>query len=97
MPYLKRTPAGEATKVPDAEYEVLTVLVSMGEEAHGPAIARASKGAVPVGSVYKLLSRLEERGIVACREAPIPVGDIHARRVLYRLAPGVTWPGSMQP
>lgn len=76
-------------QVPEAEYRVLRILANLGE-AHGPGIARASNGSVSVAAVYKLLSRLEQRGLVQKREEHIPIGDITARRMFYKVHRAVT-------
>lgn len=78
-------------KVPNAEFQVLTVLTSLNKEAHGPAISRASNGSISVAAIYKLLSRLEQRGLVHKREEQVQVGDITAKRVLYKVCEAVTW------
>lgn len=90
MPILKLQNASEPVKVPDAEFQVLTVLFSL-KEAHGPAISRASKGSISVAAVYKLLSRLENRGLVHKREEQVQVGDITAKRVFYKVHEAVIW------
>lgn len=71
-------------RVPDAEVKVLSVLQQLGE-AHAPAIARASNGSISVAAIYKLLGRLEDRGLVSKKVEHVPVGDITARRVFYRV------------
>lgn len=93
MPKVKLLHASEPVKVPDAELEVLTVLASI-KEGHGPAISRASKGSISVAAVYKLLSRLEKRGLVHKREEHVQVGDITAKRVFYKVHEAVIWPSS---
>jgi DNA-binding MarR family transcriptional regulator len=75
---------GKATDpAPPSEMSVLAIIMKMGE-AHAPAIARASNGKVTVSAIYSLLNRLERRGLVEKREVYIEVGDISARRVVYR-------------
>jgi hypothetical protein len=71
-------------KVPDSELEVLRVLRIL-KEAHAPAIARASGGSISVAAVYKLLGRLEDRGLVLKRTEYVPAGDIMAKRVIYKI------------
>jgi DNA-binding MarR family transcriptional regulator len=51
---------------------------------HGPAIARASDGAISVASIYKLLDRLAARGLVERAEVDVSLGDITVKRVQYR-------------
>jgi hypothetical protein len=72
-------------KLPNSQFEVVRVLTNLRKEAHAPAIARASEGAISVAAVYKLLGRLVESGVVLKREKDIPIGDITARRVFYRV------------
>lgn len=91
MPLLKLRNVSETIKVPDAEFQVLAVLSSL-QEGHGPAISRASKGSISVAAVYKLLSRLEKRGLVHKREEQVQVGDITAKRVFYKVHEAVIWP-----
>lgn len=76
-------------RVPDAEVKVLSVLQKLGE-AHAPAIARASNGSISVAAIYKLLGRLENRGLVSKKVEHVPVGDITARRVFYRVHEAVS-------
>ncbi|TFW30304.1 helix-turn-helix transcriptional regulator [Massilia horti] len=85
MPYVLNTVSNQRIKVPDAEFEVLTVLASLKKEVHGPAISRASNGSISVAAIYQLLSRLEKRGLVQKREEYVEVGDITAKRVLYKV------------
>ena len=77
--------AGESLDIPSSEKKILRILAELGGEAHAPAIARASDGAVSVAAIYSLLQRLERRGFVQRREVFILVGDIQARRIFYSL------------
>ena len=71
-------------KVPDSEFEVLKALAKLGE-AHGPKVSRALK-TVSVASIYKLLSRLEKRGLVVKHHCQVPIDDeVVVRRVLYHV------------
>lgn len=70
---------------PTTEMKILELLADMGGEAHAPAIARASSGAISIAAIYSLLKRLEQREMVKKREVYIPVGDIQAKRVYYTL------------
>jgi DNA-binding MarR family transcriptional regulator len=78
-------------KVPESEYLILCVLNIIGKS-HAPAISRASKGGIPVGGVYNLLKRLEQRGLVTREEGLIPFGDVNIRRVLYSISENVLLP-----
>jgi hypothetical protein len=95
MPFLKLRSSIDSSenlvKVPDGEYMVLTVLASL-KQAHAPAIARASKGSISVAAIYKLLSRLESRGLVHKQEEYVQIGDITAKRMIYKVCDTVTWP-----
>jgi len=71
-------------EVPRSEQNVLNLLERMGET-HAPALARASNGSVSVAAIYSLLQRLESRGLVERREVLIPMNDITARRVFYKI------------
>lgn len=86
MATVKVIMGGEKINVPVAEYGVLTILAALDCEAHGPMISRASKGTISVASIYKLLTRLEKRGLVQRREEYLKAGDIMAKRVLYKLS-----------
>ena len=73
-------------KVPVAEYQVLQILINLGES-YAPGILRESKAKngplTSVASVYTLLGRLEKRGLVTRREVTFDLGDMPVRRVLY--------------
>jgi DNA-binding MarR family transcriptional regulator len=72
-------------KVPNAEYQVLCALAALGE-AHGPKISRAMQGAVSVAAIYKLLARLEKRGLVIRNESTVRIDeDVEVRRVVYHV------------
>lgn len=75
--------AKSAPAAPPSEQAVLDILVKMGE-AHAPAIVRASGGSLSLAAIYSLLNRLERKGLVEKRELYIRIGDIDARRVLYK-------------
>jgi len=85
MPYVEKIGSIDLIKVPDTEFLVLLVLSDLDIEAHAPAIARASNGSVSVAAVYTLLSRLEKRGLVEKREEYVEIGDLTAKRVLYKI------------
>jgi hypothetical protein len=76
-------------KVPATELKVLAFLRAQelaGKPTHGPAIARASNGAISVASIYKLLDRLCARGLVTRNTETIQVDELDAgfKRVSYR-------------
>jgi len=92
MPIVKLINASETfVNVPNAEFQVLKVLASLNKEVHGPAISRASNGSISVAAIYKLLSRLEKRSLVQKREEHVQVGDITAKRMLYKLSEAADW------
>lgn len=92
MPIIRILKPERYVKVPDAEYRILELLHKHKSELHGPAIARASSGAISVGSVYKLLKRLEERELVKKREGEFTVADLAVKRVLYQIGDDVEFP-----
>ncbi len=76
------------------EREILTLLIEQGGEMYGLQMVARSRGRLSRGSVYVLLDRLEERGLVSSRledRAPgvsgiarrlyLPTG--HGRRVFH--------------
>ena len=85
-------PAMRALKpanVPATEAKVLAILKAQeraGRPTHGPAIARASDGAISVAAVYTLLDRLSSRGLVTRKTETIRVDelDVGFKRVTYR-------------
>jgi DNA-binding PadR family transcriptional regulator len=74
MPHLTRT---EAT--------ILDVLLGNGSrELYGLEIVNGSKGRITRGSVYVLLSRMAEKGLVESRPEPAPERGGGLPRVLYK-------------
>ena len=54
--------AGITIKLPATEFAVLATLHQMSKPAHGPAIAEAAEGRIPLATVYGSLRRLQARG-----------------------------------
>lgn len=74
------------TRITPATLDVLEVLVEAGDELHGFALAKAAHR--PTGSVYLILSRLEEAGWVESHwEQENDHNEGRPRRRFYRLTP----------
>lgn len=74
------------TRITPATLDVLEVLVEAGDELHGFALAKAARR--PTGSVYLILSRLEEAGWVESHwEQENDHSEGRPRRRLYHLTP----------
>ena len=73
-----------AVRLTAKEREILKVLIGHGAEMYGLEMVARSEGRLSRGSVYVLLDRLEERGLVSSRvEERMPGASGIARR-LYR-------------
>lgn len=75
-------------KIPESELKVLAILNKLGE-AIAPAIVRASENTVSLASVYKLLDRIVERGIITRRTENFNIGGIETKRVFYKIHDGI--------
>jgi DNA-binding PadR family transcriptional regulator len=91
------------------EREILKLLIGQGGEMYGLEMVARSGGRLSRGSVYVLLDRLEERGLVSSRleERPLGMSGVprrlylptgHGRRVfhLWEQLQGLT-PGPLEP
>jgi len=73
-----------AVRLTTKEHEILKLLIGHGAEMYGLEMVARSGGRLSRGSIYVLLDRLEERGLVAsCLEERTPGTSGIARR-LYR-------------
>lgn len=73
------------------EQLVLLALIRLGSEAYGVTvrqeISRRARRAVTLGSVYKTLLRLEEKGLVQARIGPPTAERGGRRKKLYQVKP----------
>jgi len=75
------------SRITPATLDVLEVLIEAADELHGFALAKAAHR--PTGSVYLILSRLEEAGWVESNwETANTQNEGRPRRRFYRLTPG---------
>jgi len=75
-------------KIPKTEALVLQQLVSVpaGSELHGLAMVKASDGALKMGSVYVILGRLQDKGLVESRREELDADSKQAvPRRLYKI------------
>jgi DNA-binding PadR family transcriptional regulator len=66
------------------EHEILSLLIGHTAEMYGLEMVARSDGRIGRGSVYVLLDRLEERGLVSSRLEPRAPGTSGSARRLYR-------------
>lgn len=66
------------------EHEILKLLIGHSAEMYGLEMVARSEGRIGRGSVYVLLDRLEERGLVSSRLEPRTPGTSGIARRLYR-------------
>jgi DNA-binding PadR family transcriptional regulator len=66
------------------EREILTLLIRHDAEMYGLEMVARSERRISRGSIYVLLDRLEERGLVSSRVEPRPPGMSGIARRLYR-------------
>jgi DNA-binding PadR family transcriptional regulator len=66
------------------EREILKLLIGHGAEMYGLEMVARSEGRLGRGSIYVLLDRLEERGLVSSRVEDRPAGTSGIARRLYR-------------
>jgi DNA-binding PadR family transcriptional regulator len=66
------------------EREILKLLIGSGAEMYGLEMVARSEGRLSRGSVYVLLDRLEERGLVSSRLEERAAGASGVARRLYR-------------
>jgi len=67
------------------EAEILRLLVGEPKGLYGLELVKRSGGKLKRGSVYVLLSRLEDKGYLQVKSMPPPEGTGGMRRRLYRL------------
>ena len=65
------------------ETEILQLLVGRGE-AYGLEMVKASEGRLKRGTIYVTLNRMEEKGYVESRKAPVKEGQQGPPRRLYK-------------
>jgi DNA-binding PadR family transcriptional regulator len=87
-------PAKErVVRVSPKEAVIVSILLNSGREMYGYEIMKATKGEVPLASIYTMLSRLEDKGLVSSRlETVLAKGHAIPRR-WYRVVPGLTLKG----
>ncbi len=73
-----------AVRLTAKEHEILTLLIGHGAEMYGLEMVARSGGRLSRGSIYVLLDRLEERGLVSSRLEDRPPGTSGVARRLYR-------------
>lgn len=66
------------------ETKVLEILVEKGES-YGLAIVNASNGGIKRGTVYVILQRMEEKGLVESRQEDVTPAYIGIPRRLYKI------------
>jgi DNA-binding PadR family transcriptional regulator len=74
----------EPVRLTPKEREILKLLVGHDAEMYGLEMVARSEGRLGRGSIYVLLDRLEERGLVSSRLEERPPGTSGAARRLYR-------------
>ena len=84
--HMKGDPEGEMREIvcPKAEYLVLIVLCN--DKLTAPEIARRSETRLTIASTYKLLHRLQERGIVCREDVVVDVMGALLNRVVNSVA-----------
>ncbi len=65
------------------EMEILQLLIARGE-AYGLEMVKASEGRLKRGTIYVTLNRMEEKGYVESRKAPVQAGQQGPPRRLYK-------------
>jgi DNA-binding PadR family transcriptional regulator len=79
----KREPASEQPKIDAAR--TIVGLLSEHRELYGLQLVHLSQGVLQRGSIYVLLTSMEERGLLASREEDAADPTIGLSRRLYRL------------
>jgi DNA-binding PadR family transcriptional regulator len=74
----------ETVRLTAKEREILKLLIGHGAEMYGLEMVARSEGRLGRGSIYVLLDRLEERGLVTSRLEDRPPGVGGVARRLYR-------------
>ena len=74
----------EPVRLTAKEREILGLLIGHGAEMYGLEMVARSDGRLGRGSIYVLLDRLEERGLVSSRLEERPPGSSGVARRLYR-------------
>ena len=73
-----------AVRLTVKEHEILQLLIGVGAEMYGLEMVARSGGRLGRGSIYVLLDRLEERGLVSSRLEERSPGTSGIARRLYR-------------
>lgn len=74
---------GEIVKLPATEFAVLVTLANMKAPSHGPAIAEAADGRIPLASVYSALRRLQQKGFAVSETKEFEIASSTVRRTLW--------------
>jgi DNA-binding PadR family transcriptional regulator len=78
-------PNSQIPSIPTKELRVLDLLAAKSSPAYGLELVRRSKGDLPRGSVYVLLDRLEEKGLVESWQEDQPDEHAGLPRRLYKI------------
>lgn len=81
--HLKNSPTDDSKQFGCSKTEWLVLELLGKEEMIAPQISRLSGGVLSQASCYKLLSRLEERGLVIRKQTKIEVTGTALRRFVY--------------
>lgn len=76
--------AGDSVSLPATEYAVLVTLANMQSPSHGPAIAEAAEGRIPLATVYSALRRMQEKGCALSETQEFEVASSKVRRTLWQ-------------
>ena len=74
---------GESVSLPATEYAVLMTLADMKTPSHGPAIAEAADGQIPLATVYSALRRLQQKECAVSEIKEFEIASAKVRRTLW--------------